>query len=846
MISDTSKKSAFNLSWKFALRELRGGIDGFRLFLACLALGVAVIATIGSLRSAIETGLTSEGATLLGGDAEATFTYRFANPSERAWLDQHSDRISEVVEFRSMATVEDERTLTQVKAVDSLYPLYGTVKLNPDIPLEHALDGNDTLPGGIMERVLSDRLGLSVGDTFNLGSQDFILSAVLEWEPDSTGSGFSSGPRTLVRTTDLAQSGLLREGTLFSTKYRLGLPQNTDLETISNTAKSHFADAGLRWRDSRNGAPRIARFIDRVGSFLVLVGISGLAVGGIGVSTAVRAYLAKKTTTIATLRTLGAERRVIFLTYFLQIGILSLVGIGIGLLIGILAPLALAPALSSQLPFPAVVSIYPSALIEAALYGAITALLFTLWPLAAAERIRAATLYRDANTDTFRWPAPGYLGAIFALLIILVLTTVSFSTQVALTLWTLAGLTATMLILIFAAKAVSYSATLGNRITRGRPALRWAFAAISSGRDGAGTAVLALGLGLTVIAAIGQVDGNMRRAIIGNLPDIAPSYFFVDIQRDQMPAFLDRVENDPQVTKVDYAPMLRGVISKINGQSAVDVAGNHWVIRGDRGITYSASQSATTKLTQGEWWPEDYTGPPQISFAAEEGAELGLKLGDELTVNILGREIAATITSFRDVDFSNVGLDFILTMNENALAAAPHSYIATIHAAPEAETMILRDLAKTIPNITAIHVRDALNRVATVLQKIARTTAYGAMATLLTGFLVLLGTSAAAEPARRYEAALLKTLGATRGQILLSFTLRAVFTGATAGCVALVAAICGAWAINHFVFETTYSIIWPNALTVVCAGITVTLVSSLAFAWRPLSAQPTHTLRTRE
>lgn len=839
-------KADFSLSWKFALRELRGGINGFRLFLACLALGVAVIATIGSLRSAIETGLTNEGAALLGGDAEATFTYRFANTTEREWLEQHSSQVSEVVEFRSMAAVADERTLTQVKAVDTLYPLYGTVKLSPDIPLQQAFDGDGSIPGGVMERVLSDRLGLTIGDKFTLGSQQFVLSGVLDWEPDSTGSGFSSGPRTLVRTSDLAQSGLLREGTLFSTKYRLSLPQDTDLDTMSNIAKTHFADAGLRWRDSRNGAPRIARFIDRVGSFLVLVGISGLAVGGIGVSTAVRAYLAKKTTTIATLRTLGAERRVIFLTYFLQIGILSLIGICIGLLIGVVAPLVLAPALSSQLPFPAALSIYPSALIEAALYGAITALLFTLWPLAAAERIRAATLYRDANTDTFRWPAPGYLIAIAALLIALVITTVSFSSQIALTLWTLAGLSVTMLILIFSAKAVSYSATLGNSIARGHPPLRWAFAAISSGRDGAGTAVLALGLGLTVIAAIGQVDGNMRRAITGNLPDIAPSYFFVDIQRDQMPAFLDRVENDPNITKVDYAPMLRGVISKINGRSAVDVAGNHWVIRGDRGITYSTKQPDTTTITQGEWWPENYTGPPQISFAAEEAAELGLKLGDELTVNILGRDISATITSFRDVDFSNVGLDFILTMNENALSAAPHSYIATIHAAPKAEAAILRDLTQVMPNITAIRVRDALNRVATVLQKIARTTAYGAMATLLTGFLVLLGTSAAAEPARRYEAALLKTLGATRHQILLSFTLRAIFTGATAGCVALAAAICGAWAINHFVFETSYTVIWPNALVVVCSGIAVTLVSSLAFAWRPLSAQPTHTLRSRE
>jgi putative ABC transport system permease protein len=358
--------------------------------------------------------------------------------------------------------------------------------------------------------------------------------------------------------------------------------------------------------------------------------------------------------------------------------------------------------------------------------------------------------------------------------------------------------------------------------------------------------VLALGPGLTVLAAIGQIDGNMRRALAGNLPDVAPSYFFVDIQRDQMPGFLARTEGDPAVSRVESAPMLRGVITRINGKPAAEVAGDHWVIRGDRGVTYAAEKPTNTTVTAGTWWESDYVGEPQISFAAEEAEEMGLSLGDSMTVNILGRDITGTVTSFREVDFSNAGMGFILAMNEAALAGAPHSYIASVYAAPEAEAAILRDLARGMPNITAIRVRDAIDRVSEILGQLARATASGAAATLVTGFLVLLGTAAAAEPARRYEAAVLKALGAERSQILRSFALRSALLGLTAGVVALVAGIAGAWAVNTFMFEADYVVIWPNALMVITGGVLVTLLAGLAFAWWPLASKPTRVLRARD
>ena len=837
---------SLRLAARLARRELRGGLRGFRIFLACLALGVAAIAAVGSVRSAIEAGLTREGAALLGGDAQMSFTYRFATPEERVWMQTRANRVSELVDFRSMAVVGDERALTQVKAVDDAYPLLGSVKLDPNLPLDQALAGTNGLPGGVMEPVLSDRLGLQPGDRFRLGTQDFVLMARLMQVPDGVADGFALGPRTLVRTEDLTQSGLLAPGTLFDTKYRLDLPPESDLASISQEARARFADSGLRWTDARNGAPGIADFTRRLGAFLILVGLSGLAVGGIGVSAAVRAYLADKTATIATLRTLGADRRTVFQTYFLQIGALSGLGILLGLALGGFAPLLLAPLIEAQLPVPAVFAIYPEPLAEAAIYGLLTALVFTLWPLARTEEVRAATLLRDALSRAPLLPRFRYVLATGAGLVLLCGLAAWFSGAVTLTLWALGGIAGALLLLAVAAGAVRALSRAAAPLARGRPALRWALASISSPRQGAAPVMLSLGLGLSVLAAVGQIDGTLRNAISGNLPDVAPSYFFVDIQRDQMPGFTARLRNDPGVSRIESAPMLRGIITRINDLPAREVAGNHWVLRGDRGVTYSAELPDTTRLTEGAWWPEDYAGPPLISFAAEEAAEMGLQLGDTLTVNILGRDITARISSFREVDFSTAGMGFIMAMNPAALSGAPHSHIATVYADEAAEAAILRDLASSYPNITAIRVRDAIDRASGLLAGLASATSYGAGVSLLTGFLVLIGAAAAGQGARIYEAAVLRTLGASRRLILLSLALRSALLGAAAGTIALAAGILGGWAVSRFVFETSFSVIWPSALTIVLGGVSAVLAASLVFSLSPLATRPARVLRARE
>ena len=835
---------SLRIAARLAARELRGGLRGFRIFLACVVLGVAAIAAIGTVRASIATGLTDQGAALLGGDAEIELTYRFADADERAWMAEVADTVSEIADFRSMVVAGGERGLAQVKAVDDAYPLLGEVGLDPPMPLDTALAGEDGVPGLVMHPILVDRLGLAPGDTVRLGTQDFRLMARLEREPDTRTAGFGLGPRVIVARAALDASGLLEPGTLFSAHYRLDLPPGTDLDALRAEAEIALDGSGMRWSDARNGAPGVAEFVDRLGAFLILVGLSGLAVGGVGISAALRAYLAGKTRVIAILRTLGADQRMVFTVYFLQIGVLALLGISAGLVLGVGAPILLAPLIEARLPVPAVFAPYPAPMMEAVVYSLLTVLIFTLWPLSRVRDVRPAALYRGAETTGWPGLRPAALTA--GLVVVLVACAAGFSGNLTLTLWAAAGIAGALVALALAGRAMRLLARALRPRIRGRVALGWALAAIGGPGSTAGPVVLSLGLGLTVMAAVAQIDHNLRGTIARDLPDRAPSYFFVDIQRDQMPGFRARLDADAEVSRIDAAPMLRGVLTRINGQPAEEVAGDHWVVQGDRGISYASTLPDRTTITKGTWWGADYAGAPQISFAAEEAEELGLSLGDKLTINILGRDIEATLTSFREVDFSSAGMGFVMIMNETALAQAPHSFIATVYAEPEAESAILRDLGEAYPNITAIRVKDAVEQVSGLLAGLASAIAWGAAATLLTGFLVLIGAAAADQRSRSYEAAILKVLGASRARILWGLALRAGLLGAAAGGVALAAGLAGAWAVSRHVMGTEFEVAWGPGLIVVAGGALISLVAGLLFALGPISARPARTLRARD
>ena len=831
-----------------AIRELRGGLAGFRVFLACLLLGVGGIAAVGSASSAIKAGLGAQGREILGGDVSVSYTYRFATEAERAWLDARG-RVSEIVDFRSMlGRGEGDRALAQVKGVDGAYPLTGTALVSGGGTLRDALALRDGVYGLVAEAVLAERLGLMPGERVRLGAGEFEFRAVLEREPDSASSRFALGPRVIVLTEGLREAGLLGPGTLYSSLYRLLVDGPPDFAPMKAGFTEAFPDGGARWRDRNQPAPGIERFVNRMGSFLVLTGLAALAVGGVGIGAAVRGYLDRKTRTIAVLRVMGATAGEVFAAYSLQVGAIALLGIAGGVALGAgLAGLA-GPLLADRLPVPAAFGVYPVPLAAAALFGLLTAALCTLWPLARMRELRPAALFRASAEAASGRPRPAVLAATALLALALGGAVVGLSGARDLALWVIGSVAAGFLVLRAVGWAVRVLAARAARAPalRQRPGLRLALGAIGAPGGQTGDVVLALGLGLGVLAAIGQIDANLQRLIREQLPEGSPAFFFVDIQNDQLERFRSLLGGIPAVGKIETAPMLRGVITHLDGVPAAEARidpDSGWVLRGDRGVTYAAAPPEGAVITEGAWWPADYAGPPQVSFADEEGRELGLVIGSTLTVNVLGRPLELTVASFREVEWRGLGINFLMILDPAALAGAPHGHIATVYAEPAAEAEVMRATARELPNVTAVRVREQVDRVAKTLEEIGAATRWAAVVLLATGLVVLVGAAGAAAEGQTAEAAILKVLGAGRRRILLSFALRAALLGTVAGLVALAWGMTAGWAATRFLLEAGFAPAPGTALAVVAGGAGLSLAAGLGFAWRPLRLRPAAVLR---
>ena len=820
------------------------------MFLACLILGVGGITVVGSVTAAIERGLGAEGREVLGGDVSVAFTYRFAKAEERAWMAARGT-VSEVVDLRSMlGTVgaEAERALAQVKGVDGAYPLIGVVALAGGGLLARALAPRDGVHGLVTERVLAERLGLSPGHRVRLAGGIFELRAILETEPDRASGGFALGPRVIVLTDGLREAGLMGPGTLFTALYRLRLDGAADLGALKAAFAARFPDSGGRWRDRRNAAPGIQRFVTRLGAFLTLTGLAALAIGGVGVGAAVRGYLDRKTRTIAALRTIGAGAGEIFAAYTLQIGVIAGLGIAAGLALGAGLVALVGPMLADRLPVPAEFAVYPRPLAVAALYGVLTAALFALWPLARLRELRPAVLFREMGEGGEVWPRRGMLAALGLIALALAAAVIGLSGAPELAAWVIAAVGVAFVALrAMGSAARRLARRLAHaRVLRHRPGIRLALGAIGAPGGQTGDVVLALGLGLGVLAAIGQIDANLQRLIRAQLPEGSPAFFFVDIQNHQLEEFRALVGGIEDVGKIADAPMLRGVITHLDGVPAADAEIDPdaaWVLRGDRGVSYAARPPEGAVITEGAWWAENYTGEPLVSFSAHEGRELGLAVGSLITVNVLGRPITARVASLREIEWRGLGINFLMILNPAALAGAPHSHIATVHAAPRAEAEVMGAVGRALPNVTAIRVRDQVDRVSDALNDLGAATRWASAALLATGLVVLIGAAGAAAERQVAEAAILKVLGAGRRRILASFALRAGLLGSLAGVAALLWGLAAAWGATRFVLDGPFVLQPGAALAVVAGGAALNLVAGLFFAARPLRLRPGQVLR---
>ena len=845
--------------WRIARRDLSGRFRGLRLLIVCLFLGVATLATIGSLTASITGELSQRGQVILGGDFEATMAQRTASDAELAAFEREG-LVSGTVRMQAMAQRAGPRSsgtgpdaiLAELKGVDYDYPLYGTLTLQSGRygPLNPA--------SAVIGAGLADRLDLKTGDSIKFGEALFTITGIIADEPDRLGEGFTLGPVALVSDLGIQRTGLIQPGSMYESKYRVKVSTLADPVQAIDRIKAQFPQAGLELRDRERGAPGTARFIERMGQFLSLVGLAALVIAGIGVGNGVASYLASKRSGIATLKVLGAGSGDILRIYLVQILAVSALAIAGGLVAGALIPPAIIAAAGDVLPVKPGFAIYPLPLLVSAAYGLLIAFIFALPPLARARHIPAAGLFRSL-VERARWPDKTTLALVGAGIAAIVMLALVTAREAVFSAWFIAAATGVLLLLAAIGWAIRWTA---SRLPRPRaPLLRLALANLHRPGAQTGQLVVALGLGLTLFVILAAIQTSLTNEITRTVPTQAPNLFVLDVPVDQEARFRALVEQAAPGAAVNAVPALRGTITgykDIRVADLDDIPDNAWVLRGERGLTYAETLPEGSELIEGKWWPKGYDGPPLVSVDKEMAATLDLEIGDMLTVSLLGREFPAKIASLRQINWDTMGFNYVMVFSPNTLRDAPHNLAGTISLdgvserggaergnadTGAQERAVSKAVLAAFASATVIEVRDVIGQVSTILTQIATAIAAAGSIAIASGIAVLIGAIAASRQARIYDSVILKTLGATRRQILSAQALEYGLLAALLAVVALGLGLTAAWFVITQIFSFSWQPDWAVVLMTLGGGALLTLGLGLAGSLPVLAARPAQALR---
>jgi putative ABC transport system permease protein len=840
------------LALSLALREQRNGLKGFYVFIACVALGVAVITGVGALADALRESFERQGEALLGGDVALARPHRPAEGAERDWL-WRQGRVSEVATMRAMARRPDgaEQALVEVKGVDAAYPLVGSVALSGGLSLDDAIGRQ---PGAAVDPILLERLNLKLGDRISLGTAQVPIRATIEAEPDRLTERLTIGPRVLVSLPTLKSTGLIEPGSLVRWRYALKLDggagaSDAGLIAFRERAKQGLPEGGFTLRDRRDPSPQLSKALERLRQFLTLVGLTALLVGGVGVANAVATYIDRRRKVIAAFRSIGATSRVIFGVHLLQVLLITGIGILLGIALGFLIPVSLMTLLGDALPIQADLTVTPRSILTAIAYGLLVSLLFTLWPLGRAELVRAGVLFRDEVAPERILPRWRIIALTLAAAGALAGFAIFTSEARWLAFYYCLGVVGVFAVFLGLGTAITWGA---RRLSRPR----WPELALAIGNLGAPggltrSVVLSLGAGLSLLVTVALVDHSIVVELTSRLPGNSPNYFILDIKRSEIDAFNALVAHEAPAAKVQEAPMLRGRLIRLGDRPVEEVKAPPeaaWVLNGDRGLTYATQVPEGSKIVAGTWWPADYDGEPLVSFEADIAKGLGLKIGDEVTVNVLGRNVTARIANLREVKWESLSLNFVMIFSPNTLAGAPHNLLATVtlpkDAPLAAEAKLAQDIGRAFPASTAIRVKDAIDAFSAIFGRVMIAVRAAGSVTLLAGALVLAGALATAQRRRIQQAVILKTLGATSWRILRSHLLEYLVLAVLTSLIALLIGGIAAYCVLTLAMEVDFVF---SAVAAAEALLLATLLVALFGGygtWRVLKAPPVPYLRS--
>ena len=835
-----------HIAFVHAFREMRSGLRGFILFLGCLSLGVAAIAASGTVNSAVQAGIRADSKNLLGGDMQIRLSWRPINEKERDGL-KTLGRISHISYLRTMAK-GNRLAPIEIKAVDDAYPLAGTLETSPKEPLALLFEKRGESYGGIADHALLVKLQLKTGDTLKIGEATIQIRAENRKEPDRTSALMLFGPRLIISQEALEASGLIRPGSLYENRYNIALNSDQTFTKASAFLKQKFPESEWKIRSIRDAASSMRRFFDDMSSYLVLVGLASLIVGGIGIANAVKAWMNSRLSTIAIFKCVGASERHLFFVSFIQIIILSCTGILLGVISGAFFGDFGLNFLHAQVPFHIRSGIYLVPLLTSAIYGLLIALLFSLLPLSTLVQISPALLMRRLTLPAQFSPTIGYLLGLFGCGAILIAMIIGTTPRQSIALGFIVGVLIAFILFKSAAEVVKLLARFALKNCRfSSPPIRLGISNLYRPNAMTGSIILSIGLGLTALITIISAEQNVSNQIANDLPEKAPSFYYTDIQKDQITLFQDIITKTPGNTLIAAAPIARGRVVELRGKAVIleDIPAEvKWAVNSDRALTEMEQMPEGTVLQNGNWWPENYQGPTLVSVESKIADGLNLRVGDTLTVNIMGSSITATVASTRKVNWGTMQMNFAFIFSPNTFNELPYMWIATVRSDTlEAEDTLAERIGEALPNATPIRLKEVIENASEIMQMTGKAVRWASLLGIIIGIMVLAGAMLAGQAQRTKEAIILKVIGATRIDILKSYLVEFGILGIVSSAIAAVLGSIASYAVITGVMRLNWVFMPQIILIVILSCTLVTLCAGFIGTWQALGVKASSYLR---
>jgi len=798
---------------RLAWRETRGAGRHFAYLIACITLGVGALVAVGSFAGSLERTVSRSARALMGGDVEIRSTQPLSAAGEAVVAEtaRGGVEVLRVQELVAMSAAGNRSQIVELKTVAPGYPFYGELVTEPAAPVATLIGTGRAL----VHPSLLQKLGTAVGDRMTIGEADFVISGVILQEPDRAVGVFSLGPRVMIAPEDLPRTRLVRPGSRVRHRVLFRLPPETSADAFKEMVAARLPDTAARVTTYAQAQPGVRRFWNQLTVYLGLTGLVALMVGGIGVATSVRAFVRGKLDTIAVLKCLGAGWRQVLAAYLLQTVLLGLGGSLLGAALGTALQLALVPALSSLLPFPLEASVSVRSVLAGLAMGTGLTLLFALWPLLDIRRVPPALILRRDVEARLPGRRPWLAGVPIAAGLAALAFWQAGSFKVG-ALFVL-GLAGALALLGFAARLVIAAA---RRLPRLR-GLAWRQAVANLHRPGshAGVVLVSLGLAVMLIVAVALLEQSLRAELADRGPERSPAFFFIDIQPDQAGPFARlvtlRAGHAPELT-----PVVRSRLATINGapvahdpqQKREEV----WYLSREYVLTWAAEPPSHNTIVAGHWWSEDETRRgPLISVEEEIAKNLGVTVGGSLGFDIQGVTVEARVVNLRRVDWQSFNTNFFVIFSQGALDGAPSTYLATARVGPADEGAVQSAVTAAFPNVTAIPVREVLERIAAVLDQIALAVRLLAGVSIMTGLIVTAGALGVSRHQRLYQSVILKALGATRGLVARVFAVEYALLGVAAGLCGSLLAAALAWGVGRWALD----IRWAGSPLTIASGV---------------------------